>query len=82
MTTYMVIETFLHGPDPVYERFERQGRMLPEGLEYIDSWLTEDRRRCFQLMRTKDRSLFEKWIRHWKDLVEFEIIALGEKPRS
>ena len=80
MNTYMVIETFRHGPDPVYERLNEQGRMLPEGLEYVDSWLTEDRRRCFQLMRAKDRSLFEIWTRHWADLVQFEIIPLGETP--
>lgn len=82
MTTYMVIESFIHGPDPVYRRFHEQGRMLPDGLEYIDSWLTEDRGRCFQLMRTANPELFDRWTARWADLVSFEIIALGEKPRA
>jgi Protein of unknown function (DUF3303). len=79
----MVIEYFAPGAKAkVYERFEEKGRMLPEGLIYIDSWLEKDGDRCFQLMETNDRPLFDRWIDSWKDLVRFEIIELGAKPDS
>ena len=81
MRKYMVIETFL--PDckeKVYERFHQKGRMLPEGLTYLDSWLEKEGDRCFQLMETNDSSLFEVWLEHWKDVVALEVIELGEKP--
>jgi len=81
MKRYMVIETFAPGmKSKVYERFEEKGRMLPDGLTYIDSWLEKDGDRCFQLMETSDRSLVDQWMEGWKDLVRFEIIELGEKP--
>lgn len=74
---YMVIEYYRDGADAVYERALENGRMLPDGLEYIDSWVEADRRdRCFQLMRTEDRSLFDVWIAQWNDLVDFEVIAV------
>ena len=80
---YMVIEHFTPGTKArIYERFHQKGRMLPEGLIYIDSWLEKDGHRCFQLMETSDRSLFEAWVDCWKDLVRFEIIELGEKPNK
>jgi Protein of unknown function (DUF3303) len=56
--------------------------VLPDGLFYIDSWLEKDGDRCFQLMETNDRSLFEAWMDCWKDLVRFELIELGEKPKK
>lgn len=78
---YMVIETFKPGKtDEVYARFEAKGRMLPVGLEYVNSWLTADRSVCYQLMATEDPSLFETWIARWSDLTEFEVIALIETP--
>ena len=81
MKQYMVIETFLPGcRDKIYERFHQKGRMLPEGLVYVDSWLAKDGDRCFQLMETNDSSLFQQWIKHWQDLTKFEIIEIGAKP--
>ena len=81
MKSYMVIETFLPGcKDKVYKRFREQGRMLPVGLEYQESWLEHQGNRCFQLMSAKHDELFEEWIENWNDLVQFEVIALGEKP--
>jgi hypothetical protein len=81
MKRYMVIEHFVPGAkEKVYERFQERGRMLPEGLIYIDSWLEKDGDRCFQLMETNDASLFDRWTGAWKDLVRFEVIELGEKP--
>ncbi|MFL6589866.1 MAG: DUF3303 domain-containing protein [Chthoniobacterales bacterium] len=77
----MVIEHFGPGArDKVYERARRKGRMLPDGLVYIDSWLEKEGNRCFQLMETDDPSLFAQWAENWSDLVRFEIIELGEKP--
>ncbi len=83
MPTYMVIEHIAEGRlDEVYTRLEARGRMLPEGLEYIDSWLAKNTKVCFQLMRTNDYSLFEEWIAQWQDLVEFEIVEIGAKPTA
>ena len=77
----MVIETFApNAKEKVYQRFREKGRMLPEGLVYIDSWLEKDGDRCFQVMETNDRLLFDRWMDSWKDLVRFEIIELGQKP--
>ena len=73
---YMVIETFTQGARPVYERARDQGRMLPEGLEYVDSWVETGLRRCFQLMETDDPALFERWTAQWDDLGEFEIVPV------
>jgi hypothetical protein len=83
MKQYMVIERFLPGcKEKVYERFHAQGRMLPEGLIYLNSWLEKDGDRCFQLMETDQPSLFAAWTDRWKDLVRFEVIELGAKPNA
>jgi precorrin-4 methylase len=73
---YMVIETFTHGSRPVYERARDRGRMLPEGLRYMESWVEEGLGRCFQLMETDDPALFGAWTAQWADLVEFEIVPV------
>ena len=76
----MVLETFRPGcKEHVYERFRDKGRMLPEGLRYIDSWLEKDGDRCFQLMETDTPELFGQWTAEWSDLVSFEIIELEER---
>ena len=81
MVKYMVIERFHQGcTKKAYDRFAERGRMLPSGLLFVDSWLSQDDKRCFQLMKTNDPSLFDIWIKNWDDLVSFEIIELGEKP--
>jgi hypothetical protein len=80
---FMVIETFKPGcKDAVYHRFHSKGRLLPDGLIYIDSWLEKDGNRCFQIMETTRPELFKEWTRHWQDLVSFEITELGEKPTN
>ena len=77
----MVIETFAPGCKvAVYERFRERGRMLPEGLAYLDSWLERDGDRCFQLMQTDSPTLFAEWMDQWKDLVSFELIELETPP--
>jgi Protein of unknown function (DUF3303) len=73
----MVIETYRQGPEAVYARAAQRGRMLPPGLEYVESWVEEPTlRRCFQLMETEDASLFDEWVGSWSDLVEFEIVPV------
>jgi hypothetical protein len=83
MKQYMVIESFFPGcKDKIYERFQQKGRMLPDGLAYVNSWLEKDGDRCFQLMETNDPSLFPVWFEHWKDLAAMELVELGEKPKT
>jgi hypothetical protein len=80
---YMVVEHFPHGPRPVYERARERGRMLPDGLVYVDSWVDERLDRCFQLMETDDPTLLEAWIAQWADLAEFEVVpVLGSAEAS
>jgi len=74
---YMIIEHFKEGgAGEIYRRFAQQGRMMPAELRYIDSWVSEDLRICYQLMETDDFSLFSQWTRQWEDLVEFEIVPV------
>jgi hypothetical protein len=72
----MVVEQFTQGPEPVYRRAAERGRMLPQGLVYIDSWVDERLDRCFQLMETDDPALFAEWIAHWRDLASFEVVPV------
>ena len=78
---FMVIERFKNRDGKaVYGRFEKQGRMLPEGLTYLGSWIEPNFDRCFQLMECDDVRLFQQWVVHWQDLIEFEIIpVVGSK---
>jgi len=77
MKQYMVIERFKSGCiETVYERFERRGRMLPEGLNYLNSWVNRELNICYQLMETNDYSLFSDWTQQWDDLTEFEIVPI------
>jgi hypothetical protein len=70
----MIIERFRNGdPVPVYRRFAEQGRMAPEGLTYVSSWVDEKLEMCFQLMEAEDVSYVNEWIASWDDIVEFEV---------
>ena len=83
MTKYIVIENFYEDClEAVYQRFHAKGRMMPEGLYYLDSWLAKDGSRCFQLMETEDPALFQEWIKNWSDLTQFEVVEIGEKPNA
>lgn len=74
---YMVIEHFRNQDAvPVYRRFRDRGRMAPEGLVYVSSWVDHDLARCFQLMETDDRRLLDAWMANWSDLVDFEVHAV------
>lgn len=81
MKKFMVIEYYRENCfDKIYDRFHKYGRMLPDGLFFIESWLENNGKRCFQLMETDNPELFKTWINNWKDLVDFEVIEIGEKP--
>lgn len=74
---YMIIETFRNGEAaPVYRRFRQQGRLMPEGLEYVSSWVTADYAQCYQVMRTENRELLDEWMSRWSDLMEFEVVPV------
>ena len=74
---YMVIETFRDGDAvPVYQRFRDQGRLMPEGLEYVGSWVVKDLRRCFQVMKCDDRRLLDEWMSNWNDITDFEVVPV------
>ena len=74
---YMVIERYRdRNAAAVYDRAREKGRMLPDGLVYIDSWVEPNFDRCFQLMRCDDPGLFDVWTQRWSDLVEFEIVPV------
>lgn len=64
------------GAAEVYRRYRERGRMMPEGLRYLESWVEPDYGRCFQLMECDDPRLFKQWTARWQDLVEFEIIPV------
>ena len=74
---YMVIEKFRPGKvKALYQRIDEKGRMLPDGVKYIDSWISEDVTICFQLMESSTKELLQGWIEHWNDLANFEIIPV------
>jgi hypothetical protein len=74
---FMVIERYKNrNAEAVYSRFRENGRMMPEGLKYLGSWVEPNFDRCFQLMECDDPALFEQWTIHWQDLVDFEIVEV------
>ncbi len=74
MTLYMVIEHFKNGDAiPIYRRFRDRGRLAPEGLSYVSSWVDHELATCYQLMKTDDRALLDRWIANWSDIVDFEV---------
>jgi hypothetical protein len=74
---FMVIERFKNRDAvAIYRRFREQGRMMPDGLRYVESWIESNFDRCFQLMECDDPRLFQQWIARWQDLMDFEIIPV------
>ena len=74
---FMVIERFREGKaKAVYERFRERGRMMPDGLDYVDSWVEADFNRCFQLVKSDNPNLIGQWTARWDDLVDFEIVPV------
>ena len=74
---YVIVERFRNGDAvPVYRRFRDEGRLAPDGLRYIASWVTLDMTRCYQVMECDDASLLTQWTDQWKDIVDFEILPV------
>ncbi len=74
---FMVIETFERDSfAKIYGRLNESGRMMPDGLKYIDSWVDTNLNRCFQLVECGNERLFDEWIANWSDLIKFEIIPV------
>ena len=74
---YLVIERFKEGAAPeIYRRFHEKGRMMPDGLNYLSSWIDLDFKICWQLMHTEDFALFDQWIGNWRDLMDFEVVPV------
>jgi hypothetical protein len=74
---YMIIERFRNGdPVPVYRRFREQGRLAPDGLRYVSSWVTANHAECYQVMECDDRRLLDEWMGRWSDIVDFEVIPV------
>jgi Protein of unknown function (DUF3303) len=75
---FMVIERFRdRDARPVYGRLRERGRMLPDGLRYVGSWIETNFDRCFQLMECDDDRLFADWMAQWNDLMDFEIVPVA-----
>jgi Domain of unknown function (DUF3303) len=74
---FMVIENFRNQDGKaVYRRFRERGRMMPEGLTFVNSWVAADLGRCFQLMECNDVTLLQRWVAEWSDLTQFEIVPV------
>ena len=74
---YMVYERFREGAAPeIYRRLRDKGRMMPDGLDYVSSWIDLEFKTCYQLMRTEDEKLFQPWMDSWDDLMQFEIVPV------
>jgi len=74
---FMVVERFRNqDASAVYRRFRDKGRMTPEGLAFVGSWVSADVGRCFQLMECDDVTLLQRWVAAWSDLIEFEIVPV------
>jgi hypothetical protein len=74
---YMIVERFATGrTSEVYQLVRERGRMLPDGLVYVDSWVSANLETCFQLMECDDPIVLQEWIAQWGDLVTFDIIPV------
>jgi hypothetical protein len=74
---FMVIETFRGGnARAIGERFHTKGRMMPDGVSYVASWVDPKAMRCYQLMEAPSALAMRPWVKAWDDLVEFEIVAV------
>ncbi|MDD9945465.1 MAG: DUF3303 family protein [Myxococcales bacterium] len=75
---YFLKTRYLHGPGPVYERAAAQGRMLPEGVRFIDSWIVDDDRLdvCYEVVDADDPALLDVWMERWADLISAEVVPV------
>jgi len=74
---FMVIERFKTGKaTEIYRRFRERGRMAPDDVKYVASWVDFDFTRCFQVMDADDEARLKEWTKHWDDVTDFEIIPV------
>jgi hypothetical protein len=75
---FMIVERFKDQDMlPAYKKLREGGRMLPDGLKYIDSWVEPNFGRCFQLMECDDLHLLQEWILRWRGSgTTFEIVPV------
>jgi hypothetical protein len=74
---FMVIEQFRNqDARAVYARFREKGRLMPDGLTFVASWVSADLARCFQVMECDDLTLLQRWVAEWADLTAFEIVPV------
>jgi hypothetical protein len=74
---FMIIERFKNGDAvPVYQRYQDRGRLVPDGLRYVSSWVDTKMQRCYQVMETDDPALIEQWTANWADLTDFEVVPV------
>jgi hypothetical protein len=80
---FMVIEHFKGGdPIPVYRRFRDRGRMAPDDVRYVNSWVTTDVTICYQVMESPDRARLGEWLARWRDLVDFDVVPVITSPEA
>jgi len=71
---FMIIERFHPGTVKLlYERFAEKGRLMPDGVEYINSWIDENVSTCYQVMQSDSIDKIQVWISCWDDLADFEV---------
>ena len=74
---YMVIERFDQKKFPAMgKRFQQEGRMLPEGVLYHQSWIDSAGTKCFQILEASRPELLREWMNKWNDLVDFEVVPV------
>ena len=66
---YMVIEKY-KDKEVVYKRFHEKGRMMPEGVSYVNSWVAEDGNTCYQINEAESLELLQEWAANWNDVTE------------
>lgn len=72
---YMVIEHYKN-KDEVYRRFHEKGRMMPDGVRYVNSWVSEDGNTCYQINESESLELLYSWAANWNDVTDFEFIPV------
>ena len=71
----MVIEKY-KDKEAVYKRFREKGRMMPEGVSYVNSWVSKDGNLCYQINESKSEELLHQWAANWNDVTDFEFIPV------
>jgi len=73
----MVVERFRDAA-AVYARFAEKGRMLPDAVTYVNSWVAADGSHCYQLMDCARETDLQPWLDAWRDLVDFEVVPVTD----